>query len=122
MNDLGLILALSLAGGVGSALRHLADHAVPAGLRARYPWGTTLVNLTGSFALGLLTGLATPFEPWRTIIGTGLIGGFTTFSTASMETVRLLAARRPGAAAAHGLGLLVVCVLAALAGLALTRP
>lgn len=121
MSDFGLVVAVSVVGGVGSALRYLVDNAVPLRGKARYPWGTTLVNVTGSFALGVLTGFAAFSETWQIILGTGLIGGYTTFSTASLETVRLLADRRPGRAAANGLGLIVVCVLASIVGITITR-
>lgn len=121
MSDFGLLFAVSVAGGIGSALRYLVDNLVPRGARSPYPWGTTLVNVTGSFVLGVLTGLTVVPEPWQLIFGTGLIGGYTTFSTASLETVRLLADRRPGAAALNGVGLVAVCVLAATAGLTISR-
>lgn len=121
MSDLAISVAVALAGGIGSALRHLVDRAVPATLRERHPWSTTVVNVTGSFALGALAGATLSTGVWHTVLGVGLIGGYTTFSTASLETVQLLAERRWAAAALHGVGLLVGCVAAALAGYALTR-
>ncbi|MDQ1597492.1 MAG: fluoride exporter, partial [Microbacteriaceae bacterium] len=86
-------LLISIAGGLGSALRLLVDGLVKARLKITFPLGTTIINVTGSFLLGLVTGLATtavlPAE-WQLIIGTGLLGGYTTFSTASFESVRLI--------------------------------
>jgi len=117
-----LLLLLSVAGGVGAALRLLVDGAVRDRLGARLPWGTALINLTGSFVLGLLTGWAghgLP-EPVLLVVGTGLLGGYTTFSTASVETVRLLQQRRYAASLGYGLGVLVLSVALALAGIALT--
>lgn len=116
MNGFLLTVAISLAGGIGSALRHLSDNALPARTRARYPWGTTAVNLIGSFALGLLTGL-TLTDTWGSVITIGLLGGYTTFSTASLETIRLLADRRYSTAALHGFGMLLVCVTAGVLGI-----
>ncbi|HAM25639.1 MAG TPA: chromosome condensation protein CrcB, partial [Microbacteriaceae bacterium] len=82
--------------------------------------GTTVINVTGSLVLGLLVGLALNgaiSAEWRLVLGTGLMGGYTTFSTASVETVRLLQSRRFAAALGNGLGMLVVSVLAASFGL-----
>ncbi|ROS49614.1 fluoride efflux transporter CrcB [Frigoribacterium sp. PhB24] len=115
-----LVVAVAVAGGVGSALRFVVDGLVKDRLGAAYPWGTTVINLSGSFALGLLTGLALQAvvaPEWKLVLGTGLLGGYTTFSTASVETVRLLTTGRRGAAVANGLGVLVAAVVAASLGL-----
>jgi CrcB protein len=115
-----LFLAVAAAGGVGAALRFVVDGVVRARIRSSYPVGVTIINVTGSFLLGLLTGLALGqlvSEQWLVVLGTGLLGGYTTFSTASFETVRLLQLRRPGAALANGLGMLVASVAVATLGL-----
>jgi len=110
-------LLVALAGAIGGAGRLVLDGMIP---RPRgFPWGTAIVNVVGSFALGLLVG-AGPSDMWLTVVGTGLLGGFTTFSTATLELVRLLEAGRHRTALAYGAGWLVVCVAAASAGLALT--
>jgi CrcB protein len=108
---------------VGSGLRYVTDNMLPGRLRARFPWGTATVNLIGSLILGIIVGLSTTVlpEPWVTILGTGLIGGYTTFSTASLETVRLLHDRRYRSAALNGLGILIACIALAFAGFAATR-
>lgn len=113
-----LALAVGAAGGVGAALRYLVDNAVPVRIRARYPWGILLVNLTGSFALGALTG-AVP-GVWLTILGTGLLGGYTTFSTAAVDAARLLLDRRITAGVVGTLATMVGCVALAAAGYAIT--
>ncbi|KQO48185.1 MULTISPECIES: fluoride efflux transporter CrcB [unclassified Frigoribacterium] len=115
-----LVVAVAAAGGIGAAARFVVDGLVKDRLGAAYPWGTTVINVSGSFALGLLTGLALQAvvaPEWKAVLGTGLLGGYTTFSTASVETVRLLAAGRRGAAIANGLGMLVACVGVASLGL-----
>jgi CrcB protein len=115
-----LFLAISVAGGVGAALRLALDGMLRARIRTDYPLGTTVINVTGSLVLGLLVGLALNgaiSAEWRLVLGTGLMGGYTTFSTASVETVRLLQSRRFAAALGNGLGMLVVSVLAASFGL-----
>ena len=85
-------------------------------LRVDFPIGTTIINVTGSFLLGLVTGLALAHglpPEWRAILGTGFLGGYTTFSTASYETVRLAQQRRYRAALVNGVGMLVLALAAA---------
>ena len=118
-----LLLATALLGGVGACLRFLLDSAVQRRVRTPLPVGTALINVSGSLALGLLTGLASRWlgSDLLVVLGTGLLGGYTTFSTASAETVRLLLARRASTAVFYGLGVLVLAVVAALLGLAVGR-
>ncbi|WP_375426325.1 fluoride efflux transporter FluC [uncultured Friedmanniella sp.] len=118
-------VGVALAGGLGAVVRLVLDGALKAWTGGRYPVGTTVINLSGSLLLGLVVGLAGTVlpEPARLVLGTGFLGGYTTFSTAAVETVRLAAEHRRLAAWANGLGMLVAGVgLAALgfgAGLAL---
>lgn len=115
-----MFVALALAGGLGAAARFLLDGAIRSRSTGTLPWGTIVINLTGSFALGLVTGaIAASALPdgWGIVVGTGFLGGYTTFSTASFETVRLIQERKFGAAAANGLGVLVAATLAAGLGL-----
>ena len=123
MNPL-LFVAVALAGGLGAAARFVLDGVVRArtAQRARFPSGTFLINATGSLLLGLVVGLTSAHllpETLHAVVGAGFLGGYTTFSTASFETVRLLQERRLGAAALNGIGMLAVCVLLAAAGLVL---
>jgi len=89
-----MILALVMvAAAVGAPLRYVVDQAVQHRWPGAFPAGTLAVNLSGSFVLGLLTGLAAHhgLAPQAlTVLGSGLLGGYTTFSTFSYETVRLL--------------------------------
>jgi CrcB protein len=115
-----LFLAVALAGGVGSALRFVLGGLITARSRRPFPVATAAINLSGSFALGLLTGFAG--NGWlapelTSVIGVGLLGGYTTFSTASVETVRLAEERRRGAALVYGIGNLIACTAFALAGI-----
>jgi CrcB protein len=112
---------ICVAGGVGAALRLILDGLIRARVRSTYPVGTTVINVTGSFLLGLITGLATSqlvSHQWQLVVGTGFLGGYTTFSTASFETVRLIEDRRYVAAAFNGLGMLLICTAAAALGFA----
>lgn len=105
-----LLIGVAVAGGFGSVLRYLVDGSFPA--RKRLPWGTLLVNITGSFAIGVVLGAATTWlaEPWALILSVGLLGGYTTLSSASLDTARLLLERRGWAAAITGLVQLLVSV------------
>lgn len=115
----GAFVLVALAGGVGAALRLLVDGVVRARLGSALPWGTIAINLSGSLLLGLVTGLTAGASPvWAAVVGTGLLGGYTTFSTASIETVRLLQARRWGAAVVPGAVQPVLAVALALAAYA----
>jgi CrcB protein len=116
------ILLLGLAGGLGAGTRFVVDGLVRSRLRTALPVGTIVINVTGSFLLGLVAGAvivrAAPVE-LQAIAGTGFLGGYTTFSTASFETVRLIQSRRTGLALLNGIGTAVAAVAAAAAGLAL---
>ncbi|WP_445151387.1 fluoride efflux transporter CrcB [Baekduia sp. Peel2402] len=80
-------IALSLAGGVGAVARALATHAVNVRLGRAFTFGTLAVNLSGAFTLGLLSA-ADLSTAALAICGTGLLGGYTTFSTWMYETHR----------------------------------
>ncbi|WP_432520453.1 fluoride efflux transporter CrcB [Kineococcus sp. SYSU DK006] len=116
-----MIVLLVLAGGLGAAARFAVDGAVRARRAGDLPWGTLVVNVTGSFLLGLLTGLvlAGAGDAWRLVLGTGFCGGFTTFSTAAVDTVHLARRGALRAAAANLGGNLVLTLLAAALGLRL---
>ncbi len=120
-----LTLAAALAGGLGAVLRLLLDGAITL-WRARrastptsaFPWGILAVNLSGSLAIGVAAGAlmgGALSSSWWWVIGVGLLGGYTTFSTASFDTIRLLRTGRWALALANGLGQLLAAVL--LAGL-----
>lgn len=113
-------LLIAVAGGLGAASRLLVDGLVRHRVTSDFPWATILINVTGSFLLGLLVGLGAG-ERWHDVVGTGFLGGYTTFSAASLETAGLLLDRRPLAAAMNGLGVLVACVAAASGGVAVGR-
>ncbi|XVX20156.1 fluoride efflux transporter CrcB [Actinomycetota bacterium] len=116
------LLLVSLAGGLGAVARFVVDALVNRRLRlGALPLGTLTVNITGSFILGLLTGIALghsgfPAET-KAVVGTGFCGGFTTFSTASLEVVRLWDTEGGGRATAYLLAMVGGSVLAAIVGL-----
>ena len=114
-----VLCAASVAGGVGASLRLIVDGVVRSVAGSRLPWGTLVINVTGSFALGALLG-AEPSAVVAIVVGTGLLGGFTTFSTASFETAVLVLEHRRLAGLAYAVGTLVTAVAAAAAGYAAT--
>lgn len=96
-------------------LRFVIDGAIMrrAARRVRgqpYPWGILVVNLTGSLTIGVLAGALHAAHPLTLVLGTGLLGGYTTFSTASFDTVRLLQRGRFVAGILNGLGQLMAAV------------
>ncbi len=119
---LGLALLVACAGGVGALARALLIHHI--GLRRDdpLPVGTMAVNASGSLVLGVLTGLSLYHglgSHVLTVAGVGLCGGYTTWSTASWETVHLVHTGHRTEAVVYTMGSLVVCITAAAAGIGL---
>ncbi|PZE63707.1 fluoride efflux transporter CrcB [Curtobacterium sp. MCBD17_021] len=117
------LLLVAIGGGVGAALRFVLDGVVRTRVTG-FPLGTLVINVSGSLVLGLVTGLGesgTFAAPVVAVVGTGMMGGYTTFSTASVETVQLLRTGKTRLAVLNGLGMLVVSVGAAALGLWLGR-
>ncbi|AMB58903.1 fluoride efflux transporter CrcB [Microterricola viridarii] len=115
-----IFLLLAVAGGVGAGVRFLVDGLIRARLKTAFPWATTIINASGSLVLGFLTGLTLVHvlpSDLSIILGTGFLGGYTTFSTASYETVQLIKQGRLGAAFTSGVVMLVLCVALAALGL-----
>ena len=116
------LLGVGLAGSFGAIARYLVDAAVSDRVRGDFPWGTFVINVTGSFLLGVLSGLvlyqAMDDLP-RVLIGTGFCGAYTTFSTFSFETVQLAERGQRSSAAIYLTASVVVGLCAAGAGLAL---
>ncbi len=115
-------IAFVVAGAIGAPLRYLLDGLVGDRTDAVVPWGILLVNVSGSFVLGVVTGLALHHGLGRTpriVIGTGFCGAFTTFSTFTYETVRLIEADRRREALVNVAMSLGLGLAAAAAGLAL---
>ncbi|MFK4106229.1 fluoride efflux transporter CrcB [Streptomyces sp. NPDC019531] len=109
---------------VGAPLRYLADRAVQSRHDSVFPWGTFAVNVTGCLVLGLLTGAVAAGAAGahlQLLLGTGLCGALTTYSTFSYETLRLTEAGARPYAAANVVASVVAGLGAAFAGVALAR-
>ncbi len=110
------LLLMALMGGLGAVARFVTDAALRSRITVALPVGTLLSNLLGSFILGGLTAgvVRGGLDPdVRLVLGTGFCGGFTTFSTASVEVVRLVQSGRVAAGLGHLLANAIGCVAAA---------
>ena len=99
----------------------MLDASVKRRWQSPFPWATVIINVTGSLLLGVLAGLVLFHgqpSAWQTVVGTGFCGGYTTFSTASFETVRLVQQGRRVLALVNAVGSLLLSVAACAAGLA----
>lgn len=123
MTAILLALGVAVAGGIGAGCRFVIDGLVRARVATRFPAGTMIINLSGSFLLGLLAGLVTAGLPSQALIlaGTGFLGGYTTLSSASVETLRLIQERQPAAVVVNGLGMVAVATALAFLGLIIGR-
>ena len=118
----GVFVLVALAGGVGAWCRFRLDSLVRARVRGTIPLGTLIINVTGSIALGLLVGWAgrhAGASDVRFVLGVGLLGGYTTFSTAAVEFATLVREGRWSGAALLGVAMVVLGLLAAASGLVL---
>ena len=119
---MGLALLVGLAASAGALARYLLDQGVSRRWESSLPWGTFVINVSGSFVLGMLTGLAAHHglpAHVLTVLGPGICGGYTTFSTFSYETARLGEDGSTLAAFGNIAGSLTAGLLAAAAGLGL---
>jgi CrcB protein len=126
VHEAALVVGVALAGALGAPARYMVERVTHTRWPSRWPWGTFVVNVSGSLALGVVVGLALAqgLDPdVRTIAGTGFLGAYTTFSTYAYETVRVGGDRPPrhGLAVAYAFGSVVASVLVAAIGLVLTR-
>ena len=119
-----VVAVVAVGGALGSAARWLVNEALPHPV-GRFPWSTLIENLSGSLLLGVL--LAYVLEVWRpgrylrAFLGTGVLGGYTTFSTYSADTLALTRAHHTWAAFGYLVGTLAGGLVAAWFGLTLVR-
>lgn len=111
-------VGVSLLGGVGAVGRTALDRYITYHHRGVFPLGIFIVNMLGSFALGVMTGVAVANDA-RLLLGTGFLGGFTTFSTWIVDSRRLIDARLRREALINVVASLIIGLLAAVAGWAI---
>ena len=118
-----LLLAVAGTGGLGAVTRFVLDAVLRLRFPSTLPIGTLVINLSGSLLLGVVTGLAASAvvpQELRAVVGTGFLGGYTTFSTTSVEVLRLVETGRRRAGLLVAAGQAAGGVLLAGLGLALT--
>lgn len=117
-------LLVFVGGGLGAVARHGVNRAGLALLGPGFPWWTLTVNVAGSFLIGLLAGMFGALETGhhaRLFLTTGFLGGFTTFSAFSLDALTLWERGEPLQASLYIIGSVVLSLIAAVAGLMLSR-
>ena len=116
---------IALGGAVGTLMRYGLTIGLARSLGTALPYGTLAANVVGSFLLGVVAqafaGASAGDTDFRLILGIGVMGGFTTYSSFNLEPLRMLEQGDVAKALGYMLGMAVVCLLAGLAGLALGR-
>jgi CrcB protein len=114
-----------LGGGLGAALRHGINLGALRWFGAGFPFGTLIVNVTGSLIMGLIAGYfafkGDASQHWRLFLTTGMLGGYTTFSAFSLDAALLYERGEVSLAALYVLGSVVLSIAGLFAGLAIAR-
>ena len=118
-------LLVFFGGGLGAALRHAVNMGCARAFGMSFPFGTFIINITGSTLMGLIAGYLAfkgeASQPWRLFIMTGILGGYTTFSAYSLDAALLYERGEMGSALFYVLGSVVFSIAGLFAGLALMR-
>ena len=120
-----LVLAVAVGGAIGSVARYLVAIGSGKAFGTSFPWGILIINVTGSFLIGMFVGLFAlrwnlP-EPVRVFLTVGICGGYTTFSTFSLDAFYLMERGEAVAAIAYMVGSVVLSVGALVAAIHITR-
>jgi CrcB protein len=120
---IGTLAQVALGGAIGASARYLTNVAVMRGIGPGFPWATVIVNVLGSFLMGVLVVWLAERGAMRLapFLMTGILGGFTTFSAFSLDAVALWERGAAGQALAYVAGSVVLSLAALVAGMALTR-
>ena len=118
-------LLVFVGGGIGASLRHAVNMIAARGLGTAFPWGTFIINISGSLVMGLIAGWLAfkgdASQPWRLFVMTGILGGYTTFSAFSLDAALLYERGEIASALFYVLGSVVLSIAGLFAGLALVR-
>jgi len=118
-------LMVFIGGGIGAMVRHGLNLVTVQALGNHFPYATFFINITGSLTMGLVAGYfafkGDASQHWRLFITTGILGGYTTFSTFSLDAVLLYERGETSLAALYVVGSVVLAVAGLFAGLALMR-
>ncbi len=124
---MGAYVAVAVGGAIGSVARFWMTGAMTAATGSRFPWGTLLINIIGSFVIGVVAGFTlTPVRMGvhpdiRIFLMTGICGGFTTFSAFSLQTIEMIQTGDIVPAIGYILGSVAFCLLAVWGGWLLGR-
>jgi CrcB protein len=114
-----------VGGGLGATLRHVINVTCARCMGTAFPWGTFIINVTGSTVMGLVAGYLAfkgeASQPFRLFLMTGILGGYTTFSAFSLDTALLYERGEIGLALAYMLGSVVLSIAGLFCGLAVVR-
>jgi fluoride exporter len=118
-------LLVFVGGGLGATLRHLINLTCARCMGTGFPWGTFIINITGSTVMGLIAGYLAfkgeASQPWRLFMMTGVLGGYTTFSAYSLDAALLYERGELMLAAFYVTGSVVLSIGGLFGGLALVR-
>jgi fluoride exporter len=118
-------LLVFVGGGLGATLRHFVNLVCSRAFGTGFPWGTFIINITGSTVMGLIAGYLAfkgeASQPWRLFLMTGVLGGYTTFSAYSLDAALLYERGELGLAALYVIGSVVLSIAGLFGGLALVR-
>jgi CrcB protein len=118
-------LLVFLGGGLGASLRHAVNMICARSFGTAFPWGTFIINITGSTVMGLIAGYLAfkggASQHWRLFLMTGILGGYTTFSAFSLDAALLYERGETGLALLYVLGSVALSIAGLFAGLALIR-
>jgi len=118
-------LLVFVGGGLGASLRHLINVTCARAFGTGFPWGTFIINITGSTVMGLIAGYLAfkgeASQPWRLFLMTGVLGGYTTFSAYSLDAALLYERGEMGLAALYVVGSVALSIAGLFGGLALVR-
>ncbi len=120
-----LFLLASLGGAIGAGARYLVNVVCTQCMAPGFPWATFVINITGSFLMGVVVMGLVPHLggslAWRTFLATGILGGFTTFSAFSLEAVDLMQRQQIVPFVVYVVGSVVLSLMALIAGVAVAR-
>jgi CrcB protein len=118
-------LLVFVGGGLGATLRHLINLTCARFMGTGFPWGTFIINISGSTVMGLIAGYLAfkgeASQPWRLFLMTGILGGYTTFSAYSLDAALLYERGELTLAALYVTGSVVLSIAGLFGGLALVR-
>ena len=121
MADMPNVLQVALGGALGAALRYLVVVQMGRWMGPAFPWGTLTVNVAGSFAMGVLAAALGPRAGMTPLLMTGVLGGFTTYSAFSLDTLALVERAAPLQALGYVAATLAGAIGGCAAGLVLGR-